>query len=405
MKSSLSRLGLIASSLPALLSTACGPSTSTIDKDSDGVADSVGWAVDEDRDGVPDQLDINYDGQPDGVGVDTDADYKADALGIDTNGDGIIDDVVRSEAEFLAWLNGGTGGAPGAGGAPDSGQVGSGGVTPGAGGAQVGSGGGVGSGIGGPSGGSPGFGTGGAGPTASLGCGSADILCADFEDTPAGQKPSGTPWLTETCFDQGYKKTVQAGVGIDGSQGFVTSGTSASANSCALVYDLGTLSDFWVRAFVKIGGTNPDMQHEVTFLELAASATTDDPELRLGYRGDNSCSNAGAAYQGFELGATRGLNNGEDTGCTGSKTNNGIPVANEWYCLEVHVTQGSNQLMSDLYVNGVNQDFLIHSSPKTEVGGAFVAQYLKVGMQSYSGAFDSLTIDDVSLSTTRIPCA
>jgi len=240
--------------------------------------------------------------------------------------------------------------------------------------------------------------------TAALGCDSADILCADFEDVAAGQAPSGAPWLAANCFDQNYKKSVQAGMGVDGSQALITSGTSASANSCALVYDLGTQTDFWLRAFIKIGGANPDAQHEVTFLELAANANVDDPELRLGYRGDSSCSNSGAAYQGFELGATKGLNNGEDTGCTGSKVNEGMPVADQWYCLEVHVTQGSNQLMSDLFVDGVNQDYLIHSSPKTEVGGAFEAKFLKVGMQSYSGAFDSLAIDDVSLSTTRIPC-
>ena len=38
------------------------------------------------------------------------------------------------------------------------------------------------------------------------------------------------------------------------------------------------------------------------------------------------------------------------------------------------------------------------------IGGAFETKFLKVGMQSYSGAFDSMTISDVSLSTTRIPC-
>jgi len=370
-----------------------------IDSDGDGVADTIGWAVDADRDGQADWVDANHDGVLDGIGIDTDGDYKVDALRFDSNGDGIIDDTdndvdhvgdsVRPTHSGGASSGSASGGA--AGGTGGGGTLGSGGSLPGSGGSlSQGSGGALGSGTG--------------GLQLAPGCTDADLLCADFEDAVVGQKPAGTPWMAENCFDPGYTKTVESGVGVSGSQGLVTSGASSSANTCALVYDLGAQTDFWLRAWIKIGGADPDLQHEVTFLELGASATVDDPELRIGYRGDSSCSNSGANYQGFELGATKGLNNGEDTGCTGSKVNLGMPVASEWYCLEVHVTQGGGQLMSDLFVDGVNQDYLIHSSPQTEVGGAFQAQYLKVGMQSYSGTFDSLTLDDISLSTTRIAC-
>src|SRR5690606_33956142 len=150
-----------------------------------------------------------------------------------------------------------------------------------------------------------------------------------------------------------YSRTVTAGSGLNGSQGFLTSGASSSANTCALVYPLGELSDFWVTAHIKIGGSDPDMEHEVTFFELGAHAAQDDPELRIGYRGDSSCPNGGAIYQGFELGATHGASGGVATGCTGSKVNEGIPVAGDWYCLEVHVVQGNDLLTADLFVDGV----------------------------------------------------
>lgn len=246
-------------------------------------------------------------------------------------------------------------------------------------------------------------GTGGAAGLA--GCAAADILCVDWEDYGAGSEPGGAPWDDSViCYDSNYSRTVTAGSGVNGSQGFVTTGASSSANTCALVHDLGTLSDFWVTAHIKIGGSNPDTEHEVTFFELGKNAAQDDPELRIGYRGDSSCPSGGSAYQGFELGATLGASGGEATGCTGSKVNSGIPVAGEWYCLEVHVTQGADMLTADLHVDGVNQDFLMHSSPVTVVEGGFTAQYLKVGMQSYSGAFQELIIDNLSISTTRVGC-
>lgn len=306
---------------------------------------------------------------------------------------------------------GGSGGAPtGSGGAPN----GSGGAPVGSGGASTGgaapSGGapGVGGGSGGAlpgtgggeSGGGPGTGgdagTGGGAGVAP--CSDADLFCFDFEADTVGMKPSGEPWEPSNCSDQTYQAAVTASAGPDGSQAYVTGGASSGTNYCALVGDIGTPSDFWVRAWVKIGGTNPDTEHEVTFFELGPS-TGDDPELRIGYRGDSSCPNNGGTHQGFELGATQGPG-GEYTGCTGMK-----PVADEWYCLEVHVDQSAGtSLVADLYVDSVQQDYLVHSMPETEVLGNFSVQYLKVGMQSYGGTFASLAIDDLSLSTTQLGC-
>lgn len=379
-----SALALLASFL--FLPSACGSPVSTgdgdgddgnIDKDGDKIADHLGQSLDQDMDGVADCFDINNDGVEECVGVDTDGDGELDAIGFDTDGDGIVD-ALDTTGDGVPDVTG-TGGAGNTGGGS-----GTGGGGPGAGGGGPGSGG---------------------GSVLGASCADADIFCADFETAEGGSNPDAAPWNTAvTCGVAGYSRTVVAGAGLDGSAGFVTSGAATNTGTCALVYDLGTLTDFWVTAWIKVGGSHPDTQHEVTFFELAENAGQDDPELRIGYRGDNSCPNGNAAYQGFELGATKGTTGGEYTGCTGSKVNDGIPVADEWYCLEVHVTQGSGSLVADLWVDGENQDFLVHSSPETDVGGAFEAKYLKVGQQSYSGEFDSLTMDDVSVSSTQIPC-
>ncbi len=351
-----------------------------LDADNDKVADYLGKAVDLDKDGIADLIDIDGDGIFDGIGVDTDGDGIADAVGIDTDGDGILD-ALDLDGDGMVDPQPGSGGSGDVGSTGGSSSLPTGGVT-GTGSSSTG---------------------GGTNNPGALGCQDADLMCADFEADPVGVKPVGGPWLPDVCFPQGYSATVTAGSGINGSKGFVTTGASSSNNLCALVHDLGVLSEFWVTAWVKIGGMI-DTQHEVTFFELGSEADKDDPELRIGYRGDSSCPNASSSYQGWELGATKGASGGEDTGCTGSKVNDGLPVADAWYCLEVHVTQGSGSLVSDLYVDGVNQDFLIHSQPRTEVGGSFEARYLKVGQQSYSGIFDSLAMDDVSVSSTRIPC-
>jgi len=295
-----------------------------------------------------------------------------------------------------------SGGITGAGGSASGGALGVGGTAP-AGGAP-----GVGGGSGGTSPSTGGVSSGGdvgtGGETASGGssgvapCSDADLLCLDFESDTVGMKPSGDPWEASACSDQTYQASVTAGSGNNGSQGYVTGNASSGTNYCALMTDIGSPPEFWVRAWIKIGGPNPDAQHEVTFFELGP-VTGDDPELRIGYRGDSSCPDNGGTHQGFELGATQGPG-GEYTGCTGYK-----PVSDEWYCLEVHVDQtAGSSLVADLYVDSVQQDYLVHSMPETEVLGNFAVSYLKVGMQSYSGTFEELVIDDLSLSTTQLGC-
>ncbi len=226
------------------------------------------------------------------------------------------------------------------------------------------------------------------------GCSAADIFCETFESYD-GVRPSGGMWLDDPCASNpNYMASGQAGAGPDGSVAFVTSGASTGTNYCVLMTDLGDqLTEFWLTATIKIGGTNPDMEHEVTFLELGPE-TQDTAELRIGYRGDNSCG-----VQGFELGALEGPG-GEYTGCTGYK-----PVAEQWYCLETHVDQsGATGSESQLYVDGELQDYNVHGMIQPSVLSNSKARYLKVGMQSYGGEFGSLTIDDLSVSTTRVGC-
>jgi len=281
--------------------------------------------------------------------------------------------------------------------ASDTGSVdaGSGGSIDGAGGGLVGTGGAATGGAGPASGGTASGGDG-SGGTTSTDCSAADILCETFDSAV----PSGAPWVAKTCSDSNYSMTISAGAGEAGSGALLTSGASSGANtSCPLHYELPELAEFWVRARIKIGGANPAAQHEVTFFELGEKADADDPELRIGYRGDSSCNNSGAVYAGFEIGATKGPG-GEFTGCTGT-----VPLADTWYCLEVHVDQNDPTTMySNLYSNGAKLNTLVHSQPKDRVEALFKANYLKVGMQSYSGVFDSLLIDEISVSTERLPC-
>ncbi len=237
-------------------------------------------------------------------------------------------------------------------------------------------------------------GSGGA-ASSGAGCAEADIFCETFESY-TGMRPSGGMWIADPCMNNtNYSASVEAGAGPDASAAYVTSGASTGSNYCVLMTDLGEElpTEFWLTAAIKIGGTDPDLEHEVTFLELGPEEG-DASELRIGYRGDSSC-----AVQGFELGALEGPG-GEYTGCTGLK-----PVADKWYCLETHIDQsGGSGTVSQLYVNDVLQDYNVHGMTKETVLSNSTPRFLKVGMQSYGGEFGSLVIDQLSVSSTRVGC-
>lgn len=295
---------------------------------------------------------------------------------------------VAAAAGCSAGGNEGTGGTSGA----DSGGTGTGGASGNGSGAGSGAEGGSGNSSG--SGGDAAGGTSGAGGGATTGgCSATDVLCETFDSYANGAKPTHASLLTNlTCPDPGYQLSVQDGA-------LSTSGASTSTGQCTLHYDLlSGLTDFWVTARLQITGTAPAAQHEVTFFELGPN-TDNDPELRIGYRGDSSCPNgASGAYPGIELGATVGPG-GEYTGCTGV-----VPPANQWFCLEVHVIQDADSLEAVILKDGTKLDTLVHSSPQEKVLGNFATKYLKVGMGSYTGVFDGLLIDSIAVSAAQVGC-
>lgn len=233
------------------------------------------------------------------------------------------------------------------------------------------------------------------------GCDAADILCANFEEVATGALPTGAPWLAAPghCPSTGYELGVEASGGHDDSKALVSSNSSTSTNACALVADLGSQTDFWVRALVKYMGAGPTNEHEITFFELGEHPDQDDPEARVGFRNDGCNDTDGSPFGGLEFNMTKGPG-GEFTGCTG------VPLeGNRWYCVEVHVIQSASSASGDLYLDGEKQSFTNHGSAVDQVlaNGAF--RYLKLGAQTYGGVNTGpLLLDEVTVSTSRVAC-
>ncbi len=289
---------------------------------------------------------------------------------------------------------GGKGGANGGGG-----QTGSGGTPTGAGG------GGGANGVGGSAGGQSGTGgVTGAGGTPAAGGGTGagpcaiagKILCDDFESDPVGMEPTGGPWIAREAACPSSNPVPL----VDSTQAYNSARSLSSMaipyDACSLHADIGAPADYWVRARVRFG-TGADFSfHEVTVFELAPSADTDDPEIRVGFRGDSSCQPTGV-----ELGITA-QPGGEQTGCTGF-----TPVADHWYCFELHVTQAGSTVTTDLSIDGADQSYSVHgTSSDTVVGTGFPGgRFLKVGTRSYSSAFNtSIYVDDLAVATQRPGC-
>jgi hypothetical protein len=238
---------------------------------------------------------------------------------------------------------------------------------------------------------------GGSGGAASGPCGvSGQILCDDFESDPVGMEPSGGPWLAREagCPASNPVPLVDTAQAYNSARALAS--TAIPYDACSLHADIGTPADYWVRARVRFG-TGADFSfHEVTVFELAPSADTDDPEIRVGFRGDSSCQPTGV-----ELGITA-QPGGEQTGCTGFH-----PVADHWYCFELHVIQAGATVTTDLAIDGVDQSYAVHGTPSdTVVGTGFSGgRFLKVGTRSYSSAFTvPIYVDDLAVATQRPGC-
>jgi hypothetical protein len=225
---------------------------------------------------------------------------------------------------------------------------------------------------------------------ASLG---GKILCEDFESEMAGSLPMDAPWAPLNCFDSTHTLKIDGGAHHGGAQSLL--GENIPYADCQLHADLGTsLTEYWVRAWVYYGTAAPTSStHEVSVFELVPSASTDDPSIRVGYRGD-TCMPVGV-----ELNITGGGQ--EETGCTGA-----VPVANQWYCYVLHVQQAASSVTADLSIDGVDQSYTNHGSPQTEITSQVAnIRYLRLGPRSYSGNFaNPIYVDDVAVATQELGC-
>jgi hypothetical protein len=283
----------------------------------------------------------------------------------------------------------GSGGA-GTGGLNTGGVGAAGGTTAGSGGSGTGGSGAGGSGTGGTSG-AGGSGAGGvpAGPCDIGG----KILCDDFESTAAGMLPSMAPWAARNCFDTSNTLKVDGGAHHSGAQALL--GMNIPYADCQLSADLGaSLSEYWVRAWLYFGTAAPTAAtHEVTVFELVPKANTDDPSIRIGYRGD-TCMPIGV-----EVNITGGGQ--EETGCTGQ-----MPAANTWYCYVLHVKQMASSVTADLSIDGADQSYTNHGQAQMEITSQVAGvRYLRLGPRSYSGNWaNPIYVDDVAVATQALGC-
>jgi hypothetical protein len=219
------------------------------------------------------------------------------------------------------------------------------------------------------------------------------VLCDDFEARAVGTIPTGTPWAASNCFDMSRVLAVDGSIAHSGSRSLVSQGIPYA--DCQLHADLGTLSDFYVRAWVyyAAGASDQFDAHEVTVFELVPAASTDDPSIRVGFRGDTCLP------KGVEVNITGGM---EQTGCTGV-----TPKADKWTCYVLHVTADASGITTDLSIDGADQSYKNHGVPQEQIKNPDLksVRYLRLGQRSYSGSYPSrIYVDDVAVSSQPIPC-
>ena len=252
----------------------------------------------------------------------------------------------------------------------------------------------------GGNGGTSGAASAGAPAGASAGTANADpcgapglVLCDDFEQDALGAVPMGAPWAASNCFDSSHVLKVDSAQAKSGTHSLVSQGIPYA--DCQLHADLGTLTDFYVRANVYYapGAADQFEAHEVSVFELVPAASTDDPSIRVGFRG-NTC-----LPEGVELNITGGM---EQTGCTGK-----TPAAGAWTCYELHVKAADTGISADLAIDGVDQSYSNHGSPQLQIVNPDLksVRYLRLGARSYSGAYAPLIyVDDIAVGTQPIGC-
>ena len=208
-----------------------------------------------------------------------------------------------------------------------------------------------------------------------------------------GALPMGAPWAASNCFDSSHVLKVDGAQAKSGTHSLVSQGIPYA--DCQLHADLGTLTDFYVRAnvYYAAGAADQFEAHEVSVFELVPAASTDDPSIRVGFRG-NTCM-----PEGVEVNISGGM---EQTGCTGK-----TPVAGVWTCYELHVKASDTGITADLSIDGVDQSYTNHGSPQMQLLNPELksVRYLRLGSRSYSGSYTPLIyVDDIAVGTQPIGC-
>jgi hypothetical protein len=229
---------------------------------------------------------------------------------------------------------------------------------------------------------------------------SGRILCESFETTPAGNPPTDSPWLPvpSSCHPfpgPGSILAVQEEKVRSGSEALEA---NTLTNQCVLSADLGVLSDFWVRVWLRLDSGAAAPADEVTFFGVGSDPVTDDPRVAVGLRGTQGTSPC--AQAGLEV----NLSGGSGTGCSGRALE-----TDRWYCLELHVTQGSGPTSAALYVDGQPQSFTVHpgGATGTVVAGSFTppVRYLSLAVRQYMASYLAPAYyDDVAVATQRTGC-
>jgi hypothetical protein len=87
------------------------------------------------------------------------------------------------------------------------------------------------------------------------------------------------------------------------------------------------------------------------------------------------------------------------------------PVAQAWFCREIEIDQTHKSIAA--WVDGVAiAGLVVDATPTPDVDGQWLSDAswapkltdLRLGWESYAGQADTLWIDDVAVSATRIGC-
>lgn len=240
------------------------------------------------------------------------------------------------------------------------------------------------------------------GPPAGSGCSAASaVFCDGFENqtgtTPSGRWTQSTPNCSGTgtvSVDTTLAHTGTRSVRVNGTDGYCNHIFTDDAT------DMATASPTWfVRFWIR--HTTPLPTGHTTFLAMNDSAAG-NTDLRLG--GQNGALVWNRQSDDATLPAQSPV---------GVSQSAALPTG-VWTCVEFSVNGSNGQIQT--WVNGTSVPGLTEDGvPTPDVDSQWLSGNgatwrprltdLKLGWESYSGGPDTLSFDDVALSTSRIGCA